>query len=315
MGRHGHVRAVLTVFACAVALAACGGGGAPRAPKHPFAYDASRPLLGETHGVVIRGPVAVHIVSYAADDGSRVPALLAVPRSGRVAGCLMYQPGAYLPKEAAAPLWPGGAKLGLAIFSIDLRLTGARAGGLITLTQAFNDPNLIVKYTRLDVIDLRRGIDYLEAQPVCHHNIGYFGWSNGAGLGVQLSGSDSRIRATVLASLGATIRARLFYSPVFLAGLYKHPAAFKAALSLLAPYNQDRWIAKISPRPVMIVDGLRDPNVPPIDALDLAAAAGQPKQLVFDPGGHDPFAGPQAANVAKQIGTFLLQNLVHHSSG
>jgi fermentation-respiration switch protein FrsA (DUF1100 family) len=107
----------------------------------------------------------------------------------------------------------------------------------------------------------------------------------------------------------------LFYSPIILPGITSDPPAFQAALTELSPLDPARWIAKISPRPVMIVDGLHDPSVPPIDALDLAAAARRPKTLVLHQGGHDPFSGPQAAYVAKKVGQFLTANLVHHRTG
>ena len=107
----------------------------------------------------------------------------------------------------------------------------------------------------------------------------------------------------------------MFYSPFILPGITTDPPAFQAALTELSPFDPARWIAKISPRPVMIVDGLSDPSVPPIDALDLAAAARQPKTLVLHQGGHDPFSGPQAAFVARKVGEFLTANLVHHRAG
>lgn len=303
--------------ALAMLLALLGGGSsahsAQSAASNPFADSRSRPLLVHVDTTVARGPVDVRTLSYAAADGTRVPALLAVPRASRVTGCLMYEPGIGQPKEAAAPLWPWAARLGLAMFTIDPRLTGARADGPITLAQALSSPDLTVSFLRDDVVDLRRGLDYLERQPLCRRNVGYFGWSAGAMLGVLLAGEDVRIHATVLASLGDTWRASIIHTHLILPGIVTDPGAFEAAVNELSPFDPSRWIAKISPRPVMLVDGRGDPSVPPGDARNLAAAARDPKRILYYSGGHNPFAGPRAASVGKLIAAFLSDNLSHHS--
>jgi hypothetical protein len=281
--------------------------------KDPFAYDQSRPLNVQAQKAVPVGPVNVRSLSYETGDGSRVPALFAIPRRGKVLGCLMYQPGVGQAKEVAAPLWPGTAKLGLAMFTIDTRATGARANGSPTISQILGSPDLIVSFLREDVVDLRRGLDYLYGQRICHRNVGYLGVSEGAILGALLSGGDRRIRTAVLASVGATWRARIFYSPLILPGIVNNPDVFRAGVNELSPFDPARWVAKISPRPVMIVDGLSDPSIPPIDALDLAAAAGAPKRLLLHRGGHDPFSGPGSRSTVSKIAAFLSTHLAHRS--
>ncbi len=312
---HASFRTVLGVVVVAAGLLLSGcGGGSQTLPKDPFAYNASRPLLVQVARVVARRPDEVRSLTYAAADGTRVPALFAIPQQGQEAGCLMYQPGAGAPKETAAAIWPGAARLGLAVFTIDPRYTGARAGGRVTLSRELGTAQGLISFLRNDVIDLRRGLDYLESQARCHHKVGYLGISEGASLGALLAGDDRRIQAAVLCSIGATWRSRLFYSPIVLQELTHDPAAARSAVAELAPLDQARWIAKISPRPVMIVDGLSDPIIPPVDALNLAAAARDPKVLVLHLGGHDPFAGPGGAAVAAQVATFLRKNLVNTGS-
>lgn len=277
-------------------------------PKDPFAYDPTQPLLVQMAGTAVRGPVAVTTLTYAAADGTRVPALFAVPQQGRVLGCLIYQPG-LIPKEAAAAIWPVAARLGLAVFTIDPRGTGARASASSPLRQAFSSPQALVSFLQSDVIDLRRGVDYLERQVSCRHNVGYMGIRQGSNFGVLLAGADSRIRATVLFSVGATWRAALFYSPLGKQAVARNPGAATTAAAQLAPLNPARWIPRISPRPVMIVDGLADPLVPPISALDLAAAAREPKLLVFYTGAVSAFVGSAPGGVAAQVVAFLKKNL------
>jgi fermentation-respiration switch protein FrsA (DUF1100 family) len=318
MDRAAHGALLALVVTCVAAgVTGCGGGSQkakPATDRFPFAYRRSRPLSPSVRSLGAKGPVNVRSVTYTTADGSRVPALLAVPRHGKVKGCLMYQPGLGSPKETAAPLWPGAAQLGLAVFTIDPRYTGARASTAYPTSRVLDDTALIVSTTEGNVIDLRRGIDYLDGLAICRHNIGYMGTSMGGILGALLAGADQRIRAAVLSSVGATWRARLFYSGTILPGVANDPKRLAAALQELSPLDPARWIAKVAPRPVMIVDGLADPNVPVIDALNLSAAAQEPKTLVLHKGGHDPFGPPDGAHVASQVASFLSQNLASRSA-
>ncbi|HLY51359.1 MAG TPA: alpha/beta hydrolase [Solirubrobacteraceae bacterium] len=282
-------------------------------PKDPFGYDPSQPLFVQVAATAAHGPDEVMSLTYASADGARVPALFAVPKQTEV-GCLMYQPG-LVPKEAAAPIWPVAARLGLAVFTIDPRDTGARANGLRPLRNAFSSPEGLVSFLRSDVIDLRRGLDYLERQVACHHNVGYMGIRQGSNFGVLLAGADSRIRATILLSAGATWRATLFYAPAARRAVAQDPGAAAAAAAALAPLDPERWVRRIAPRPVMIVDGLADPLVPPVSALDLAAAAREPKVLVFYAGGEAPFAGSSDQRVVADVVAFLKRYLGQRPNG
>ena len=64
----------------------------------------------------------------------------------------------------------------------------------------------------------------------------------------------------------------------------------------------------------MLVNGRKDPLVPPGQALELAAAAREPKLVLNHAGGHDPFAGPRGARVADGIGDFLFDELVDRTT-
>ena len=197
-------------------VSGCGGSGSRVSPGDPFAYNAARPLAVSTGG---SGQprrcdrTDAHLCHRRRHAGAGP---VHGPASPRPRGCLIYQPGVGTPKEAAAAFGREPARLGLAVFTIDPRYTGARAGGPIGLTQVFASPDSLVSFLRDDVIDLRRGLDYLERQAACHHNVGYLGISQGAILGVLLSGADNASAQRSLSSTGATWRARLFYSPYVL---------------------------------------------------------------------------------------------------
>jgi fermentation-respiration switch protein FrsA (DUF1100 family) len=139
------------------------------------------------------------------------------------------------------------------------------------------------------------------------------GTSLGGALGAIVAGVDARVKAAVLTSLGATWREALLASNAahglpypLLPGVANDAARFAAAVRTLTPYDPARWVAKIAPRPVMLVNGRADPVVPPRDALDLVDAAQDPRTPVYFNGGHDPL---QSKPVVTQIAYFLLANV------
>ena len=307
------------LLAVVVALAASVGGCADEPPpkqRETFAYDRTRPLRPVVVGGRQRAGVRVEQITYTAADGERVPALLALPRAEKPRGCLIYQGGLGTKKEEAAALWPIAAGLGLATFTIDPRYTGARAARGAPLARVLRDPDRVASTLRDNVIDLRRGLDYLGGRRECGRNIGYLGISQGGLLGALLAGDDERVRAAVLTSIGASWRSALFYSgDVLLPGITERPREMKIALRKLRAFDAARWVAKISPRPVMLVNGRRDPRVPVVEALNLAAAAREPKTVVLHRGGHDPFAPPHGERVTLRVAVFLLNELAEYPNG
>jgi fermentation-respiration switch protein FrsA (DUF1100 family) len=77
-------------------------------------------------------------------------------------------------------------------------------------------------------------------------------------------------------------------------------------VEVLGPYDLERWIGRIAPRPVMLVEGRHDPIVSPADALQLAAAARPPKTVLYFDGGHDPFDDQE---VSLETTKFLVKSL------
>jgi len=326
-------RALLVAGALGL-LAGCGGSQRPVEPVargNPFAYDQRAPLQARASTVptaalpavlgVSLSPAAlqtaasldVQRVSYRTFDGTRVPGLLAVPRNVPVRGCLIYQGGIGQTKEDSAIIWPGAAAIGLATFAIDARDTGSR-GGIARLERDIRSPAGIRRDVVDTVIDWRRGIDYLERQPVCHHNIGYLGSSFGGIVGALLAGSDTRVRAAVLMNLGATWQEALTATQLLLPGFSRQPAALDAALHQLTPLDAAAWVPRIAPRAVMLVNGTQDPYVSPADAAALASAARAPKVVLNYDGNHFPFSGPWASQVGSGIIAFLQRYLVEPAS-
>jgi fermentation-respiration switch protein FrsA (DUF1100 family) len=173
------------------------------------------------------------------------------------------------------------------------------------------------------VKDLRRALDYLEGLPECDGRIGFMGTSYGALLGALLAGEDKRIQAVVLTSVGATWREALIHETIdhsalaekLLPGVAGNPRTLDAAVKTLGDLDAGSWVGRIAPRPLLLVNGTQDPNVWPGDAANLARLAGPTAQVLNFTGGHDPFAGPQATNVATHIAAFFTKYLLGGVTG
>jgi pimeloyl-ACP methyl ester carboxylesterase len=265
------------------------------------------------------GPLRVQKIDYRSVDGERVPALFAVPTGPRPLGCLIFVPGFGQPKEAQPELREGLASLRLATFTIDARNVGAR-GGPKQADAAIKEPEGVRAMLLDTVADLRVGLDWLERRPECRSNIAVLGTSFGGTVATHLAAQDHRIKAAVLTSVGATYKQTILMKPLaaknvpnlpdYVPDASDDPKALEHAVKVLSPYDLERWIGRISPRPVMLINGRFDPIVAPGDALQLAAAARSPKTVLYFGGGHDPFAtGPGHAAVTRRAAEFLVDSL------
>jgi alpha-beta hydrolase superfamily lysophospholipase len=286
---------------------------------HLLTYHPGLPLNVQRVDVGNEGSVRLEQISYTSVDGSKVPALFAVPTARRPRACLVYQGGFGQTKEQYPELRDGAAQLGLATFTVDPRNTGAR-GSAGKLLAALRTPEALVKMLNDTVVDLRIGLDYLEKRPECHHKIAYLGTSLGGVLGVLLAPRDQRIKSVVLTSIGSTFRDAMLFPaeiardnpavPLIVPGAATNPAVLAHAVQVFGPYDPAKWIGKIAPRPLLLINGRFDPLVAPISALALAAAARPPTTVLYHDGGHDPFApSPDEKTVTTQVADFLSRTL------
>ena len=253
---------------------------------------ASDVLHASTLDTRLEGEVKVERIVYSSPDGRRVLALFATPRGVTARGCLIWENGPDSSKADAAAIWAGAARLGLAVLTVKLRGHGKR-----------EDPRRLAAMVRGSVADLRRGIDYLERRRECRENIGYGGVSLGGAIGSVLAGSDPRIRATVITSTPPTWRSLLKMQGV-------KKTQLRTAERTLSPLDPKRWLARISPRPVLMLIRRQDPLVPPRAAAQMESAARPPKRIASYRGSRGPFSGPDAAGNELLIADFLVRWLV-----
>ena len=154
-------------------LAAC---GAARVTHDPFAY-ASRPLAVHDGGAVMSSRiVAVHTLSFAGANGTRVNAFLIVPRSSGRHAAVLFLHGS------------GGTREDLLVPAAQLATRGA-------VTMTISQPNDAASFRPL-VVNARRALDVLAARSdVDRSRLGLVGFSLGAQTAAILAGDDQRLHA------------------------------------------------------------------------------------------------------------------------
>lgn len=84
---------------------------------------------------------------------------------------------------------------------------------------------------------------------------------------------------------------------------YHTPDATLQTAERILEYRPEQFVARLSPRPLLIMHGAEDDITPVEEAQALYAAAGEPKRLVILPGAyhHDVYLDPLFAEVMKAV--------------
>jgi dienelactone hydrolase len=276
MGIRGRTAAVAVA---SLVLAGCGGTSerAAPAPRTPFEYDRSRPLLVRDTGPANHDyPIAVRGVSYAVPGGTVEGFLVLPPRRGRVPAVVyLHGAGGDRMQLLVPALWVAGRRAVGMTVTLPSSRTGAQPGGLTPSQALARERRLFVA----DVVAVRRAVDLLRRRPdVDPGRIGLVGWSYGARVGAVLAGVEPRIRCFVLISGGAT--------PVS-AYVAQAPAALRAEVRrTLTAIDPLRWIARARRSSILLQDGRKDTVVPRAALLALTKAAPKGTVLRWYPAGH-----------------------------
>jgi dipeptidyl aminopeptidase/acylaminoacyl peptidase len=158
--------------------------------------------------------------------------------------------------------------------------------------------------------DMTAAIDYLAAlEKVDESRLCLLGSSAGAAVCVYVAAQDPRITSLVTfacpAEFGfltdkkrakATIDRFRSIGVIRDAGFPPSPDEWVDGFSEVAPI---KWVSKISPRPLLLIQGNKDDLVPVEHARELFEKAGEPKKLVIIPGaGHRLRLEEKAVNIA-----------------
>jgi cephalosporin-C deacetylase-like acetyl esterase len=247
-------------------------------------YDSALPLAAE---VKEESPGRYHVIFSSAHD-ARVTARLMLPPGGGKSAAVLLQHGYTGSKDDFAPLQLALAAQGIASLAVDAPYHGERkvAGADIFGPYLHHTRDGLAQA----VIDLRRGIDYLQSRPeVDADRIGYLGASMGGILGADTAGADPRLKAVVLWVAGGNWGRLIETSSLARRLFAQSPSAesLSDAGRVLRPVDPLVWVARIAPRPLLMLNGRQDDVVPPPTTEELFAAAREPKEIRWYDSGHN----------------------------
>jgi dipeptidyl aminopeptidase/acylaminoacyl peptidase len=170
----------------------------------------------------------------------------------------------------------------------------------------------------LESKDLRSVIGVVSRHAYVNPNqIGEFGFSMGGATTILEAASDPRVKAVVddagwsrvqdwaSSSLSdAILKPTSMFSPL---SLKLFELRTGVVLNSISPKN---FIARISPRPVFIIQGKADTDVPPSASLVNYAHAKAPRTLWMVPGeGHEATISPGGAGTSQRVSAFFTRAL------
>jgi uncharacterized protein len=149
----------------------------------------------------------------------------------------------------------------------------------------------------MEAQDVLGAVEYLASRPDCAGlSFGALGFSMGGSAAILAAAEEPRIRAVAThaayATLDSAIAARCRFhfgplAPVVERGFkYFGRKHFHAQPEEIVPL---RVVSRLSPRPLLVLHGEKDPIVPPENAYQLYATAGEPRFLrLLKDGDHEP---------------------------
>jgi cephalosporin-C deacetylase-like acetyl esterase len=229
-------------------------------------------------------------VEYTGANGERVPALFAVPKDGKPPfPCVLLQHGYSGSKDDfLSGMIDLAAMQQYAVLAIDAQYHGERKapGYDILSTDIESDREALIQ----TVIDLRRGIDFLETRDdVDTRRIGYVGFSMGAILGTLTAAVEPRIDTCVLVVGGGdwpllAAESRLPEAAEIRKSKVLETEEGRALMEDVEPLN---FAPHIAPRPTLMLNGTKDTIVPKACADKLYEALKEPKKIVWYKQGHN----------------------------
>lgn len=194
-------------------------------------------------------------------------------------------------------------------------LHGHGYGVLITAVRAHDgSAGELITFGRGEMLDLDAWYQFLLSRPdVDPERIGVLGNSMGGMLVIQYAARNPAIRAVVANSAFSSLNDTVATSVTYFTGLPPFPFAplilFWAEQETgvrAADIDATVWIKTLSPRPVLLMQGGADIIVNADSGAKLFAAAGEPKELWFEPDlGHVEFDTARPAEYERRVTGFF----------
>ena len=196
-------------------------------------------------------------------------------------------------------------------------------GVLVTSIRAhdYSEGELItLGYYEMD--DMEAWYQYLLTRDDFDHDkIGILGNSYGGMLSIQYAALNQNIKAVVTNCAFSSMPDTVATSVTHFTGLPEFPfvplIVFWAETDTgvkMEEIDATKWIPQISPRPVFLMQGGKDTVISPNSGQRLYDAAGEPKELWFDPElGHVEFDKERAEEYEARVSAFFDQYLLQPS--
>lgn len=226
---------------------------------HPLRYPASGDLL-RTHGIDFQD------IELLTEDNIKLSAWYTPSQNG---GVILIAHG-YGDKRLE-DFYLLFASHGYGVMAWDFRAHGKSGGDFSSLGY-------------YEVLDAKAALDFVLSQPGIEH-VGAWGGSMGAVTMIRATAQYPEIEALVADSPFATLRDEMDLRVPFplMRPLIRFFAERQTGVNLdmVRPVDE---VARISPRPVFIIQGMDDRSVPLDSAQHIYDAAGEPRQLWLEEG-------------------------------
>jgi len=265
-----------------------------RAAHDMFAPAVASALLRHPDATGVQG---LEDVSFSSVDGNTIAAWYA-PSKNRAAVLVTHGTNDDRSSMLAQVRFLAGA--GFGVLAFDWPGLGASSGAI-----RWNSGAQLALAAAVDWLSARRDVD--------EDKIGGLGFSMGGVMLVRFASADQRLRALVLEGTPPSFDDYVVYHYAQWGPLSEWPAR-------LALWNSDlldealapnRMIGKIAPRPVFLIGGDRDTEVPAAQVRELYAAAREPKSLWIVRGAqHGRYLQAASSEYANLVTDFFETNLV-----
>ena len=285
IGFRPHIRGVAAVFiavACAAGIAACARSNSD---SHFYrGYDSDFPLNVSIESVEEKEAYIREHFFFDSNADHRIPALMALPHEEGPHPLIIFVHGVGQRKEFLDEIAEPFVEAGFAKVTFDQYDRGERSlerAGPIRRTWAMR------RRTALTVNEIRRLVDFAESrEDLDHERVYLVGASFGAITGATAAAFEDRLQAAVLTYGGGHLPT-LFLSPAVKdeIGFLVYPLRY-LAWAFFYPADPIHHVADISPRPILMQNGLEDELIPAASAERLYEAACEPKEIMWYEGDH-----------------------------
>lgn len=239
--------------------------------KDAYKYDTKSPADFKAEPREDKEYVVEHL-SFSNSKGETVHGTFTRPKEAGKYPCVLLLHGLTSNKESMIQMFgkPLAAK-GIASLALDAERHGERRQANAPPSI---EPMVFASMVQTTVKDYRLALDYLKSRAdVDSSRIGLVGYSMGAMMGSILSGVDDRVKAAVLCVGGDPVKAMSANLP-------------EAVRSMAASVSPSNFIAHVSPRPLLFINGKQDVIVNGDAAKTLHDAAKSPKEVIWVESGH-----------------------------